>query len=294
MTLDDDLILWQIALLQHDAYLRRELIRRLDNVHRQAFALLMQGKALNNKAYRALSHEIQQVLQEGYTQAGQWLDDAMVMLLPVAAVIAANIYGKHLGKGFAAPEKLNMPPIYGASVMDWLKQQGAKHSFVMQRQLRRMRNEENVLLAEIGAEVRQYLKRGNAQSEALVRTAAAVAANEANIAVIRKSKRVKYLIHKSHLDSHTTGICRSRHNKRWNAQTLEPIAHDLPYQQPPLHWNCRSIIKPLLNDGLRPEDNYSFEEWLDKMPPNIQDKALGKGKAALWRKMKEKGQSLTI
>ena len=280
MTLDDDLILLQIDLLRHDAHLRHEMMWRLGKAQRAALAALIDGK-----------HDVA-VLRAGYAQAGEWLEEALAGLMPVAAAAFAHVYRKHLGEDFAIPDKFAMPEVYGASVSAWMAQQAGKQAFILRR-LARLGRVEGQDAKQIADAVRKAWQSGNAQSETLVRTASAQAASDANLAVMLKSRRVQYLIHKSHLDSRTTGICRARHNKRWT-KALEPVGHNLEFRQPPLHWNCRSIIKPLPDDKLRDEDDYDFDEWLTKMPVNIQKKALGEGKAAIWQAAKAKGQALTI
>lgn len=280
MTLDDNLIRLQIDLLRHDAYLRRETMRRLGKAQREALVLLLAGKG---------GHA---ALRSGYAQTGEWLEDALSDLMPVAAAAFALTYRAHLGDGFDVPEKLKVPEVYGASVTAWLTEQAGKQAFILRR-LARLGREEKMGTQALAELVRKQWQPGNAQVETLVRTATAAATSDANLAVMMKSRRVKYLIHKSHLDTRTTGVCRARHNKRWT-KALEPVGHDLEFKQPPLHWNCRSIIKPLLNDDLREEDDFDFDEWLEKMPANIREKALGKEKAAIWAAAKAKGQPLTI
>ena len=280
MTLDDDLILLQIDLLRHDAHLRRQMMRRLGKAQREALAALLDGK------------QDLAVLRTAYAQAGEWLEEALVGLLPVAAAAFAQVYRKHLGNGFSAPDTFAVPEVYGASVSAWMTQQADKQAFILRR-LARLGRAGGQDARQIADAVRKAWQSGNAQSETLVRTASAQAASDANLAVMLKSRRVQYLIHKSHLDSRTTGVCRMRHNKRWT-KALAPVGHNLEFRQPPLHWNCRSIIKPLLDDQLREEDDYDFDEWLEKMPTPIREKALGKGKAAIWQAAKAKGQALTI
>ena len=47
MTLDDDLILWQIDLLRHDAWLRKELRAKLTKTQQEALAVLLQSANLS-------------------------------------------------------------------------------------------------------------------------------------------------------------------------------------------------------------------------------------------------------
>lgn len=285
MTLDDDLILWQIDLLRHDAWLRKELRAKLTKTQQEALAVLLQSANLSGAQLR----EMRNIIQQGYNAAGKWLSTSLEALMPVAGDAVADIYTAHTGEVFPVPDHYTLPLVDGASVEEWMTQAGSKQAFTLNRLAKSAEYS-----TAMSAEIREALARGDAPSDALVRTATATAAGEANLEVMRKSGKVKWLQHKSHLDSKTTLTCRARHNKRWDAKTLAPDGHDYEFKQPPLHWNCRSIIKPLLDDQKDAEDDYDFDEWLEKMPPAIQDKALGKGKAEVWRKAKARGERITV
>lgn len=285
MTLDDDLILWQIDLLRHDAWLRKELRAKLTKTQQEALAVLLQSANLSGAQLR----EMRNIIQQGYNAAGKWLSTSLEALMPVAGDAVADIYTAHTGEVFPVPDHYTLPLVDGASVEEWMTQAGSKQAFTLNRLAKSAEYS-----TAMSAEIREALARGDAPSDALVRTATATAAGEANLEVMRKSGKVKWLQHKSHLDSKTTLTCRARHNKRWDAKTLAPDGHDYEFKQPPLHWNCRSIIKPLLDDQKDAEDDYDFDEWLEKMPPAIQDKALGKGKAEVWRKAKARGEKITV
>ena len=285
MTLDDDLILWQIDLLRHDAWLRKELRAKLTKTQQEALAVLLQSANLSGAQLR----EMRNIIQQGYNAAGKWLSTSLEALMPVAGDAVADIYAAHTGEVFPVPDHYTLPLVDGASVEEWMTQAGSKQAFTLNRLAKSAEYS-----TAMSAEIREALARGDAPSDALVRTATATAAGEANLEVMRKSGKVKWLQHKSHLDSKTTLTCRARHNKRWDAKTLAPDGHDYEFKQPPLHWNCRSIIKTLLDDHKDAEDDYDFVEWLEKMPPAIQDKALGKGKAEVWRKAKARGEKITV
>lgn len=94
-----------------------------------------------------------------------------------------------------------------------------------------------------------------------------------------------------------------RDGKIWDTE-YKPIGHELPYQRPPLHPRCRSMLQLVMKswqelgfDGVDdlPEstrasmdgqvsEKTNYEEWLNSKTPEEQDKALGKGKADLWRR----------
>jgi hypothetical protein len=63
------------------------------------------------------------------------------------------------------------------------------------------------------------------------------------------AERVRGLKFVATLDERTTGICRPRNNVRL------PLGHPwLERHTPPLHWNCRSVLLPILGDFEPTED----------------------------------------
>ena len=52
--------------------------------------------------------------------------------------------------------------------------------------------------------------------------------------------------HLSVLDEVTSRICTARSGLTWNTD-YQPVDHDYPYEVPPLHFNCRSSIIPIIN-----------------------------------------------
>jgi SPP1 gp7 family putative phage head morphogenesis protein len=70
----------------------------------------------------------------------------------------------------------------------------------------------------------------------------------------RDSERTKGFVHRSILDSSTTVICEDRNGLR--------LPKDDPYwlsNFPPLHFNCRSVLMPVLTDG-------PWSDWRPTVP----------------------------
>lgn len=159
-------------------------------------------------------------------------------------------------------------------------------------------------------------------AEALVRSSVQSVANAAHLATAREnSDVVKGVEQISTLDGRTTVICISYSEKTWDLDG-KPIGHKLPFNGgPPRHWNCRSILVPLLKsflelgvnrdeiptstraslDGQVPAD-MTFQTFLDGKSKAFQDDLLGVGRADLWRDGKitltglldQKGRPLTL
>ncbi len=287
MTLDDDLILLQIELLRYDVHLQKQIAKKLKITQKELIELLSENK-INGRNIKSVKKKTQAIINEGFNDVAAYLSVSLSDSMPVIAMALATVYQDHTGKKFNEPVTHNLPNVGGASIDEWLKKQAQNSQFTANRfAVEVMEGKE---LSEVYATIAALIARNTHQANALAATARAAITNDVNTRMMMNSRAVKQLQHKSHLDTRTSGTCRQRHNKRWNKATLKPIGHNLEFKAPPLHFNCRSIIKPLLTDETPTDDNYSFEDWLNNMPENVQDKALGKGKAKLWRKARLEGR----
>lgn len=142
---------------------------------------------------------------------------------------------------------------------------------------------------------------------ALVRTSVMTVVNDAKMEMFERNKELlKGYQHLSVLDSHTSDICKARSGLMWDTNK-QPIGHSLPFQNPPLHWNCRSTMVPITKsweelgaktkgrikskavqasmDGTVPAD-LNYDQWLKTKSASFQKKVLGPGKWELWQKGK--------
>jgi SPP1 gp7 family putative phage head morphogenesis protein len=144
---------------------------------------------------------------------------------------------------------------------------------------------------------RQTLDLYRHQATAIVRTATTHVANHsAEAAFQANSDVVKGVQFVATLDARTTEECASYDGKEFGFGEGP---------RPPLHFNCRSIVVPVVKswqelgidaDELKPGERASIDggaaetttypEWLRRQPKVVQDEALGKGKAELFRRGK--------
>ena len=84
------------------------------------------------------------------------------------------------------------------------------------------------------------------------------------------------------LDSRTTVICRLYSQLVWTKE-FEPVDHDQPFKDgAPRHWNCRSLIVPVLpNDDLR---EIGFDEWLTSMARSDRERLFGANRVKLFER----------
>lgn len=146
-------------------------------------------------------------------------------------------------------------------------------------------------------EVQGILKISKDHAKTLVRTSMNHVSNEVQQALYDENKDViagwEFV---ATLDARTSAICQANDGKFFeNGKGGSNV--------PPLHMNCRSFTIPILKDwkglGIKnPSETtrasldgqvparQTFGEWIAKQPRDIQDAALGKGKAELFRQGK--------
>src|SRR5690606_23530986 len=80
------------------------------------------------------------------------------------------------------------------------------------------------------------------------------------------------------LDSATTPLCRSQSNARRSLGGEWSTGYRGP--DPPAHFNCRSVLVPMLSSEI--PDILNYEEWLATLPVAEQIEILGPSRHKLW------------
>lgn len=141
------------------------------------------------------------------------------------------------------------------------------------------------------------------QAEALARTSIQTIAGEVRQSVIEENgDLIKGYIQNSTLDGRTTLICIARDNLKWD-RDKQPVGHNLPYRNTPLHWGCRSTIIPWLKsfeelgsklqvkipegtrasmDGQVPESK-DYQDWLSGKSEDFQKAVLGESRYKMFK-----------
>lgn len=146
------------------------------------------------------------------------------------------------------------------------------------------------------------------EAYSLVQSSVQTVANTARAEFYRENSDIiqGYVYHAT-LDNRTTQQCAALDGYMWDLEgnAMPGQGRVVSFQQPPLHWNCRSTLLPLMADpssiapGLKAElpektrasmdgplTDQSFDEWLANKPASFQDDLLGPGKAKLFREGK--------
>lgn len=199
--------------------------------------------------------------------------------------------------------------VQGATFNSWFKQLQETTRFELSRAIKL-----GVSLGETNSEI---LKRIMSQSDkgpevfaktrrdgmAIVRTGVQTISNEVRQETFKEnSDLVRGVQWVSTLDGRTSDICIARSGLVWLLPDYKPDGHNVPWNPPPAHWNCRSTTIPVLPSleemGVDPTDippqtrssidgevaaDLTFADFLKGKPPEFVDEMLGKGRAQLWR-----------
>jgi len=213
--------------------------------------------------------------------------------------------------------------IQGAPSADWWARQAGDTAFRFAGAIRTgvAQGETN---AQIVARVRGkadmpgVIEVSRRNAEALVRSSVQTVANTARLEVFKANADVINGVRQlSTLDGRTTDICVAYSGGQWDLEGKPLPGTKLPFNGgPPRHWNCRSVLSPIVApikgldfgpttrasmDGPVSAD-LSFADWLQKKPAAFADDLLGKGRAQLWRDKKitlaqlldQRGRPLTL
>jgi SPP1 gp7 family putative phage head morphogenesis protein len=202
--------------------------------------------------------------------------------------------------------------IGGATILQWTRRQSkATQDAVMDEIRKSLEAGESTAEATTritggkvgGIVVPGVMKTTRRAAETLVRTAIAEVVNAAALQSFQDMDIVKQVQQISTLDSRTSDICIAYSGLVWDANTLEPVGHNLQFNGgPPRHFNCRSRLVPVLAsfeelgidatelpvttrasmDGQVPGD-ITFDKFLKGKSKKFQDDLLGPGRARLWR-----------
>lgn len=198
--------------------------------------------------------------------------------------------------------------ILGAPATDWWAKQSEDLRFRFKAEVRQgiaAAETNDKIVARVFGQPRKGIPgimdvtRRNA--EALVRTSVQSVANsarqatfEANADIVRGVRWV------TALDGRVCLRCAALADREWDLDGKPIGGHGFSLTRPPIHYNDRCVLVPLLKDiGLPPipasprasadgpqPAGTTFDDYLKRKGPAFQDEVLGKGRADLWRRGK--------
>lgn len=302
----------KILQFRYDAHLRAEVWKRLSATQKALLNRLNSAgvEALPKRELDKLLKELKAEIAKTYRDTTAYIQPELSGFFDVEKQALAELYNDEIGYDFfnRVPEyqktaTQHATVIAGMHLDSWFDKQSHDLAFKFESTIRQglLDGKQTPELAKETAELFGTSRRW---ADTLVITAVAKVADDAhkslrddNLDLIKGEK------HLSTLDMRTSTVCQVRDGKMWDTE-YKPIGHDLPYQRPPLHPRCRSILQLVMKswkelgfDGVEemPEstrasmdgqvsEKTNYETWLNSKTPEEQDKALGKGKADLWRR----------
>ncbi|MDP0174234.1 minor capsid protein [Glaesserella parasuis] len=301
----------KILHFRYDAHLRQQVMKQLSKTQRELLNRLAAAgvDALPKKQLDTLLKELKQEVAKVYQEMTAYTQDELSGFFTAETQHIHQLYNDEVGFDFfnQVPEykqKANKTAtiIAGLPLEDWWAKQGNDFAFKFEGIIRQGLLD-GQQTSQMLTDVKHLMNTSRRHAETLVITAVAKVADKAHQAL--RDENLDILAgekHLSTLDTRTSTVCQLRDGLMWDLDK-KPIDHDVPYQRPPLHPRCRSILQLVTKSwkelGIDAEEmpsstrasqdgpvseQINYENWLKSKSPGQQDQVLGKGKADLWRR----------
>ncbi|MDO9665377.1 minor capsid protein [Glaesserella parasuis] len=301
----------KILHFRYDAHLRQQVMKQLSKTQRELLNRLAAAgvDALPKKQLDTLLKELKQEVAKVYQEMTAYTQDELSGFFTAETQHIHQLYNDEVGFDFfnQVPEykqKANKTAtiIAGSPLEDWWAKQGNDFAFKFEGIIRQGLLD-GQQTSQMITDVKHLMNTSRRHAETLVITAVAKVADKAHQAL--RDENLDILAgekHLSTLDTRTSTVCQLRDGLMWDLDK-KPIDHDVPYQRPPLHPRCRSILQLVTKSwkelGIDAEEmpsstrasqdgpvseQINYENWLKSKSPEQQDQVLGKGKADLWRR----------
>lgn len=308
----DKIIERQIQSFRIDANFRKKVLKDLKQLESELIKRLNEidfdGSFEFNKL-RSLIKSIPIITDETYQQIDEefkeYINEYVVLesnstnkiLNSVLGVKSSGISIKELNKIYTAAL------IEGAPSSEWWSRQSKKtqNAFIDTVREGLALGENNFDLVKRIRGTKQFnytngiMEVSRKDAESLVRSSVQAVSNEIRSKTFKENDDIlDGYQHISTLDSRTSDTCVVRDGLKWDLD-FKPINHQIPFKRPPLHWNCRSVLVPIIKDFKLSKDatrasvsgpvpaNFTFNDFLKNKSSNFQNDLLGKGKAELYR-----------
>lgn len=302
----------KILQFRFDAHLRNQVWQRLSKTQKALLNRINSAgiEALPKRELDKLLNALKVEIAKNYQETTAYIQPELSGFFAVEKQALTELYNDEIGYDFfnQVPEYKRKATqqatiIAGMPLESWFEKQGAELSFKFESTIRQglLEGRQTTEIAKATAELFGISRR---HADTLVITAVAKVADDAHKALRDENlDLIKGEMHLSTLDTRTSTVCQTRDGKIWDTD-YKPIGHNLPYQRPPLHPRCRSIMQLVMKDwkelgfdgveempestrasaGGQVPESTNYEKWLKSKTPEEQDNALGKGKADLWRR----------
>lgn len=320
-TLADKIITDSLLLFRLSAGEQKKALNLLKKMQSELSAKFMDESIdkLSKARIEKLLKEADRVIKDYYQQIESGLNETLTGVAEhTASKTAAYIsLSATLPTGNVLKSVVSDVLIMGSPSSEWWSKQADDVSFRFSAQVR-----QGIVNAETNSEiikrVKNELQIPERNAAALVQTSVQAVANDARMATFQANDDVVDGVHQlSTLDSHTSDICMAYSGSEWDLKGNPINGTTLPFNGgPPRHFNCRSVLTPIMTDSFFGEDENrkraseygqisaktTFGDFLGRKTKAEQDEMLGKGRADLWRSGKitlsdlvnNKGNPLTL
>ncbi|MDG6833406.1 minor capsid protein, partial [Glaesserella parasuis] len=241
----------KILHFRYDAHLRQQVMKQLSKTQRELLNRLAAAgmDALPKKQLDTLLKELKQEVAKVYQEMTAYTQDELSGFFTAETQHIHQLYNDEVGFDFfnQVPEykqKANKTAtiIAGSPLEDWWAKQGNDFAFKFEGIIRQGLLD-GQQTSQMLTDVKHLMNTSRRHAETLVITAVAKVADKAHQAL--RDENLDILAgekHLSTLDTRTSTVCQLRDGLMWDLDK-KPIDHDVPYQRPPLHPRCRSILQ---------------------------------------------------
>jgi SPP1 gp7 family putative phage head morphogenesis protein len=329
----DALIAQGVDLIRLEGGYNRAVLRLLKDMERELVEKLADRELTSYSRQRLLDFlaEARSVIARTYVAMRAEVDLQGIAQVQAGAVGGAiqGAVGARLDVAVPAVETMRSLVsdllIQGAPSADWWNRQAGDTQFRFANAIR-----QGIAQGETNAQIVARIRKGSGamgpivetsrrNAEALVRTSVQTVANATRLEVFKANDDILAGVRQiSTLDGRTSDTCVAYSGAEWDTEGNPINGTKLPFNGgPPRHWNCRSVLTPIVKPlpGLpefRPSERASadgpvradvtFAQWLAGKSKGFQDDLLGPGRAQLWRDDKitlqqlldQRGRPLTL
>lgn len=315
--LSDNVISHVLQINRVEAGTKRDILKLLESMRKRLVSELEVDDITDFKKQRLgrLFKETDEIIKNAYSEAKTNLDDVVDGVVDVESDFAKNAIQNAIpiNISVAAPTADFLRTVATSTLVDnlpssdWWKKQEADVKLRFQQVVR-----EGLALGDTPTQMARSLRStlgvSNANAQSLVQTTVSAVSNSVRTEVFERNddviKELKWL---TVLDRRVCFRCIVMSDKRWkNDASKTPVGHSIPFRRPPIHFNDRCIIVPVVKSfrelgidlpepkaGTRPSvvdgvavhqpGKTTFRSFLDRQSKEFQNEVLGPGRAKLWR-----------
>lgn len=315
--LSDNVISHVLQIQRVEAGTKRDILKLLESMRKRLVSELEVDDITEFKKQRLgrLFKDTDEIIKNVYAEAKVTLDDVIDGVVDVESDFAKKAIQKAIpiDIAVAAPTAEFLRTVATNTLVDnlpssnWWKKQEDDVKLRFQQVVR-----EGLALGDTPTQMARSLRStlgvSNANAQSLVQTTVSAVSNSVRTEVFERNddviKELKWL---TTLDRRVCYRCISMADKRWkNDASKTPVGHSTPFRRPPIHFNDRCIIVPVVKSfrdlgidlpepkaGTRPSvvdgvavqqpGTTTFRSFLDRQSKEFQDETLGPGRAKLWR-----------